>query len=252
MDDRETNLIISKAIDEATSVIRDHRIRYTSFYNPFIIKTLEGILKKYPEIDYARYGGYPEAERASLIMYPSYMDKPSEDSFFQALKISWNSQYYTVDHRDILGSFIGFGISRERIGDILVDDDTAYVFTFLELADFIAGSLIRVGSVPVNVTALPCNQILVPQPKIKSISTTVASPRLDSIISACFGLSRTKTLPYILNSSVSVNWELIQKPDFILSPGDIISVRGLGRGRVKELGKITRKNRLFVVLEKYL
>ena len=250
MDDNK-KLLLAKIADEAKAVAREHKTIGTSFYDPAAARDIEQVLLGYKEIGYYRTGGYPEAERRIFVLYPFYMDKPVE-SFIQALKIQWNSKFFQLDHRDILGSLIGLGIKREKIGDIIMDQGFAYVFVSKELASYITANLERAGRATVSVEVIPSEEVLLPEPKVKSIRTTVASPRLDSILSACFGLSRTKAVPYIENGSVSVNWNIVQKPDFILAPGDILSVRGLGRGKVKEFGRTTKKDRMFVDLEKYL
>ncbi|MBE3101797.1 MAG: RNA-binding protein [Firmicutes bacterium] len=251
MDDKDTKLVIAIVEEEANRVCKDHKVRCTSFYNPAIAKAVERNLFKLGDIGFTRYGGYTEAERTIFVLYPSYMDSP-QDSSIQVIRVKWNPQYYNVDHRDILGSFIGFGIKREKIGDIIIDDGNAFVFIICGLASYITNNLERIGRAPVSLDIISCEEVTVPEPRIKTINTTVASPRLDSIVSACFGLSRTKTLPYIDNGSVSVNWEVIQKPDHILDTGDILSIRGLGRGKVKDFGQTSKKDRLFIVLEKYI
>jgi RNA-binding protein YlmH len=249
--DENNRLLLAKITDEARTAEKGHRVIATSFYDPAAARYIEQILSEFDGLGYFRYGGYPDAERTIFVLFPYYMDKPSV-TFIQALKIQWNPKFYQINHRDILGSLIGTGIKRDRIGDIILDQGFAHAFVSSELAPYIAANLQRAGKAPVSVEAMPCEQVILSEPKVKSITTTVASPRLDSILSSCFGLSRTKALPFIKNGYVSVNWAVVEKPDYMVAPGDVLSVRGLGRGRVKEFGRTTKKDRLFVVLEKYL
>jgi len=243
--------ITARIIDGVRLVERDHKVVTTIFYDPATAKEVEYILNGFDQVSYIRFGGYPDAERVLFILYPYYMEIPMQTQI-QALRIKWNPQFYSIDHRDILGSLIGSGIKREKIGDIIIDQGIAYCFVSSELASFLSTNLKRVGKTPVTVDVISLDEVIIPDPKIKLIKTTVASPRLDSILGACFGISRTKAVLYIESSRVNVNWEPVQKPDFTLAPGDIISVRGLGRGKVREFGRASRKGRLFVVLEKFI
>jgi RNA-binding protein YlmH len=249
--DENKSLLLAKITDEARIAEKEHKVIGTSFCDPAAAREIEHILSGMDNIAYYRWGGYPEAERVIYVLYPFYMDKP-DTSLIQALKIQWNPKFYQIEHRDILGSLIGAGIKREKIGDIIMDEGFAYAFISKELAPYISASLQRAGKAPVSADAVSCEKVILSEPKLKSITTTVASPRLDSILSSCFGLSRTKAVPYIENGSVSVNWIIVQKPDYTVAPGDVLSVRGLGRGRVKEFGRTTKKDRMFVVLEKYI
>ena len=247
-DEKKTAAIIA---DKARTAGREHRVICTSFYDPAAARIVEQILSGLDGIGYDRCGGYPDAERVLFVLYPRYMDRPSV-SFLQALKIQWNPQFYHIDHRDILGSLIGSGIKREKIGDIRMDEGFAYAFVSSELVPYLVANFHRAGKAPVSVRAISGEEVVLPVPDMKTIRTTVASPRLDSILGACFGLSRTKAIPYIKSGNVRVNWDIVQKPDYMLAPGDILSVRGLGRGKIREFGGTTKKDRLFVILEKYI
>ena len=50
---------------------------------------------------------------------------------------------------------------------------------------------------------------------------------------------------------VSVNYELSNKTDYTVREGDILSLRGAGKGRVAGFGGNSRKGRLYVYTEIY-
>ncbi|HHY83246.1 MAG TPA: RNA-binding protein [Clostridiales bacterium] len=251
MKDQTDKLVLAKINDDINKVLMDYKAVGTSFFDPVASKAVEQFLSGFNDVKYYKYGGHEHAERTVFVIYPFYMDKP-DCPFIKALRILWNPKYHRIDHRDILGSLIGSGIKREKIGDIIVESGMAHVFISSELAPYVENNLLRIGKAAVSVQAVSCEEAVVSNPKTKIIRTTVASPRLDSIISACFGLSRTKALPLITNGKVRVNWDLVQKPDFLVSPGDMLSVRDMGRGKVSEFHGTTKKDRLLVVLEKYI
>lgn len=50
----------------------------------------------------------------------------------------------TISHRDVLGALMNLGIAREKLGDILIKDNKAYLFVKREIADYIAEELQQV------------------------------------------------------------------------------------------------------------
>ena len=63
-------------------------------------------------------GGYEGAERKLLAFLPDWAeDAAGELAFFRA---AFRDKDAVLTHRDILGSLMGLGITRERVGDILV------------------------------------------------------------------------------------------------------------------------------------
>ena len=73
------------------------------------------------------------------------------------------------------------------------------------------------------------------------------SMRLDAVTAGMFDLSRTEAAREIRLGNVSLNYEPTEKPDAQISAGDIISLRGAGKGSVT--GGTSRKGRLFVYAE---
>ena len=95
-------------------------------------------------------------------------------------------------------------------------------------------------------------QLDIPEPEYKDIRTTVPSMRLDCLASSGFRLSRNKVLPLIREGKVYVNWEQIVKPDYIVKEGDLITLRGSGRIKIAKLSGLTKKNRITVLIQKYI
>ena len=88
--------------------------------------------------------------------------------------------------------------------------------------------------------------------KTKSISDTVASDRLDCVISALINESRDKAKRIVLEGFVECNYQRCDKTDFRIKNGDIISVRGYGKFEIDNITDLTKKNRLRLVAEKYI
>ena len=61
----------------------------------------------------------------------------------------------------------------------------------------------------------------------------------------------TFTLSINAAGNVSINYQESIKTDFAVKEGDIVSLRGAGKGRVTGTGRTSRKGRLFVYAEIY-
>ena len=73
------------------------------------------------------FGGEESCERRILGVFPEW-EEPSYEAYpLKAVRISF-SYKKELSHRDYLGSLMGLGIERNRIGDIFVYDDGAVVF----------------------------------------------------------------------------------------------------------------------------
>ena len=89
-------------------------------------------------------------------------------------------------------------------------------------------------------------------PDFQQIKGTVSSVRLDSLLPLAFSSSRSKLSGLIEGAKVFVNGKLITSNGYQVKEGDLISVRGLGKFRFEEAGKITKKNRTSVTIQKYV
>lgn len=251
MEQGNYKLLIDRVEDLAMSVKRYHRVAFTPFLDPAMLSKAERLLKSYNELEYQIIGGYPEAERNIIIIYPDWMDGEEIEAPISVLRIQWDERYYKVGHRDILGSILGLGIKREKIGDIIVENPYAYAITSKDISSFIIQNLIRVGKAPVTIDQIAAEDLKITPKKGKIIKTSVSSLRLDCIASSGFGISRNKILPYINNGMVQVNWEPITKPGRLLKEGDIISLRGKGRVKFIEVTGMSKRDRYHVTLEKW-
>ncbi len=247
--DKEDKLILSRAHDALAIAERSYTARVVGFLNPhqrsLIIKNI------YPtqDISVSFDGGYPDAERTLFICRPEYAEFEISD-VISVIKV-WGRDISRLTHRDYLGSLMGLGITRENIGDILVSDTGAFIFVKAEIADYIINNLDKIGRHGIKTELCKCADADIPEPKYKEIKGTVSSMRLDAVLALAAGISRGRAAEIIGQGVVSLNWEIQQSVSAKLDEGDLISVRGVGRMRVLELGGITRKGRYGLVVAKY-
>lgn len=248
----EDRLIVSKALDKAERSIKTYSVTHTDFLDPYQRSIIEKALDETGVFDYEFDGGFEGAERVILVFRPDFIYTPEgepEQRFLKALHLSLNGRGM-LTHRDYLGSLMGLGIKREKVGDILVRDESCTIIVMADIADYIKCSLFRVGNIKADVEVMDVDEIEVPQPKTKEIKTTVASLRLDSIAGAGFGISRSKAAQLIKADKVNLNWVTVNELSRQVNEGDTISIRGRGRVVLEQVNGKTRRDRISIVLKR--
>ncbi len=242
---------IARILDIAEQAIKTWEIVLTDFLSPPVMLEVQGILSNLTEIHILPWGGYPQAERQRLGI--SRPDIPLEQSHIElaALDIAGNFLFDTATHRDFLGSILGTGIVREKIGDIIVlGERGAQVIVIPEMVNFLETSLTQVRSVPVKTRQIEWSELKIRPPKKKEMTTVEASMRLDAIASAGFGMSRSKMASAISAGDVRVNWKEVTQASYNIKEGDLVSVRGKGRLEIGDVS-VTKKQRYRINLVRY-
>lgn len=190
-------------------------------------------------------GGYEDAERRMACFFL----EEAECFPLTALRLSWPHQDAPA-HRDILGSVMGLGLDRSRVGDIVVEGECAYLFAEVKMADYLRDNLFSAGHVKLQIEVLEALPDI-SAPEGKEVRDTVASLRLDAVMAAGFGLSRAKAAAMIAAGHVKLRHLPDMHTDAQVSPGDTISVRGLGRLKLESAGSPTKKGRYPLLMFRY-
>ena len=242
---------ITRAIDKANLAIKNWEVVVTDFLSPPVLAEVQSIFQNLTEIEALAWGGYPQAERQRVGL--SRPDIPLDESQVElaALDIAGNFLFDPATHRDFLGSILGTGIVREKVGDIIVlGERGAQVIVVPEMVDFLTSALTQVRSVAVKTQQIEFGELKIRPPQKKEMTTVEASMRLDAIASAGFGMSRSKMSDAISHKDVRVNWKEITQSSYNVKEGDLIAVRGKGRLEVGEVS-VTKKQRYRVHLVRY-
>lgn len=205
------------------------------------------------------FGGFEDADRVQIGVFPKdvygYTEDVSElhEMFdVSALEIK-GSGFSTFGHRDVLGSVLGLGIKREVMGDVyLPDDKSAYLCMTSVAAQYVCENLEFVARDKVKIRCIGVGELPNIERQYSVISGTVASDRLDCIVSLCTGQSREKSKLLINSGNVSLNHFEQYKVDAEVEREDVISIRGYGRFVLKEHGTLTKKGRLRTVVHKMI
>lgn len=200
------------------------------------------------------FGGYEDAERKMLIYLPEYLDMDAlygEDSPCVCLRASF-FQGDSPNHRDFLGALMGAGIARETVGDICVGSGSCDFFVTAEIAPYLLQNFTSAGRTKLHLERVSLREARIPEPEVKEIRDTVASLRLDSVVASGFRIGRSLAAQYIAAGKASLDGLPVEKPDRPVPEGAKISVRGLGKIRLTQVGGKTKKDRISVVIHRYV
>lgn len=250
--DDDLRIKMYKVVDICNIVLKNYDIRQTEFLNPFEVKNTVAIINSEQDLSYRIDGGYDGAERSVVSIYPYYMDICDSDIGISFLQIEGNFKFSSVSHRDYLGSIMGLGIKREKIGDILVHDDYCQIIVDSDIADYIIYNLTKVSSNTVKVKEIKRNEIKEGIQNFDEKFLTVSSLRIDSVVSNAFNISRQKAVKFIEAGLVTADYEKIDKPSFTLEEGSVISVRKKGKFILSEVGNLTRKDKIKIKIKKFV
>lgn len=244
--DSEQILPMRRILDKVEKVLVNHSIESTDFLDPYQRKLSHSFLNRFSDISYYEEGGYEEGERKSLIIFPSYLEFEHIENPVGALRISGRFKFKEVTHRDYLGSIMGLGIKREKIGDISIHENSCEVILHKDILDYIKYNLEYIGKEPVTIDEIDLKEVKRGVDDFKELIGTVASLRLDALISTTYNISRESSSTHINNSRVKVNWKPTTQPSFEIYEGDVISLRGYGRFILYRVLGITKKDRIRV------
>lgn len=248
----EDKLLLAKLWDKIDAGMRKNIPAATCFLSPRELE-LARYLFGAPE-GLHEFGGYPDAERKMLIYLPDYLDE-SELTGADSPIICLRAGFFQGDspsHRDFLGALMGAGVGRESIGDICVGKGSCDFFVTSQIAPYLLSNFTGAGRTHVQLEAIPLADVQVPEPEVKQIKDTLASLRLDSVIAAGFRIGRSLACQYISAGKAAVDGLPCEKPDKPVPEGAKISVRGLGKIKLAKINGTTKKDRISVVLHRYV
>ena len=240
-------------LDKIEQLLATGKPQVTDFFDPYQQRVADRVLHYYREIKQISWGGYAAAERVRIFIFPSAQQFSNHDVPLSYVEAKLSAPDKVLTHRDFLGSLLGLGLRREKIGDILVTDDgRAQVVLHPEILNFILVNWQTASKYTINVRAITPAELTPGTGRSRSIRTTVASLRLDAVASSGFGLSRSKLTPAIRAGHVKLNWQSVKNASAAVKEGDIISVAGRGRVEVEQILGESKKGRVQLLLKKYI
>ena len=248
----EDKVLLAKLWDKINAGMRKNILSSTCFLSPrelemarYLFGDLEGL---------HAFGGYADAERKMLIYLPEYLDESALTDADSPL-VCLRAEFFHGDspsHRDFLGALMGAGIGRETVGDICVGKDCCDFFVTAEIAPYVEQNFTSAGRTHLRLSRISHDQVRIPEPEVKEIKDTLASLRLDSVISSGFRIGRSLAGTYVSQGKAAIDGLPCEKPDKAVSEGAKISVRGLGKIKLSAVNGRTKKDRISVVIHRYV
>ncbi len=245
-DDR---LLVSHIADMIGICEKSYAPRFSSFLDERQTALVRSFLNERGFERYGFYGGYEDASRKVLGVFPPYWDEAEK---YPISAVSF--KYRDIDklsHRDFLGAFMSRQIKRDMLGDIIVGTGNTVAFVYDTVKPVLLSEISKIGSVGVK-AAEEVNPHIQIEQSFKEKNGSVSSLRLDSILALAAGISRGKASDVIKGGNVTVNYSAAVSPSAEMNVGDVFSARGFGKFILSSVNGKTKKDRYHVTVKKYI
>lgn len=245
----------SKNIEKLYSVyvgaVKSKSTRVTNeFYNRSVSDFLENMSSNIG-INVFGYGFSSDADRVLISFgHHDVNDVSVFGDVARVLKISYSDKFNSVSHRDFLGSIMSLGFAREKIGDLVLEGNCAYVPVVTDFVEYVIQNLKKVRNVCVDVGFELFNKL--PRKSFEILYRVVGSLRIDAIVSALTNLSRENSKKIIKNSRVKLNGFIELDADTKVCEGDIVTINGYGKFKIRENLGSTARNKIKIVIDKFI
>lgn len=223
---------------------------FTDFMSPTSIAEAESLLKKG---EYTTFGGAEFAER-KMIRFGSPDQLGYDEPFpITVLKVVLQGGKFAsaITHRDVLGATVNLGIERQKLGDMFVNGEFAYIIAEKAVAKLILEELGSVGRNKVKVEEIEELPLSL-APKREERKFSVASNRADAIICKVYNLNRETGATLFEKGLVAINGKVNLSPSKTLTQGDIVAVRGYGKFEFLEENGLSKKGKPYVLVSVFV
>lgn len=253
----EEKLLIAKLTDKIKECIKKNKIVNTEFLNMNQKSIVQKELNRLKEKNYIFFGGYDDAHSEVLVIYPQKFDieivKANMKNIIKVINIKLPKELIgKYEHKNYLSAVMIQGLERERIGDIIVHDDEAYIIVLKENAEYLKNSLKELTRFKKSqIEIIDFENIRTKPQDFEEFNIKVASNRIDAIVAEIGKTSRNKAEEYIDSKRVSINYQEESKYTRNVRENDVIVIRGEGKFIIENIGEKNSKGRLPINIKKY-
>ena len=230
---KDEKMLLAEVLDKIENTNNRNKIEHTDFLDLSQNELVQKFLNKQKVENYMQYGGFDEAERKMYIFYPEKFNEQVVEknlsSIVQIIRIELPDDLigkYT--HRDYLGAVMKLGIKREKIGDIIVENNGADIIIDKEITKFLEQNLSELTRFS------------------KSTITVEDIQNLRNVE------VKKEEIEIMNTERVFVNFQVETKKTKQIKEGDMITIRGKGRFFIKEIIGQTRSGRTILKVEKFV
>ena len=196
---KDEKMLLAEVLDKIENTNNRNKIEHTDFLDLAQNELVQKFLNKQKVENYIKYGGFNEAERKMYIFYPEKFNEQVEknlSSIVQIIRIELPDDLigkYT--HRDYLGAVMKLGVKREKVGDIIVENNGADIIINKEITKFLEQNLSELTRFSKStITVEDIQNLRNVEVKKEEIEIIVASLRLDNVASELARCSRSKII----------------------------------------------------------
>lgn len=241
----EIKKTINKFLDGLVSMEKNYKDVFVSnFFTPLEFKYIERILKNL-DLDYDIIFAGEDYERKFIIFY---RNEYVLNDYLETLRFKDISG---IEHRNILGSILHLGITREKVGEILKVDEYWYVYCLKPIGTFLFSNGLKFSGQDLKLEILNDNFIPTNFRKYEDEKIIVSSLRLDCFVKELSRTSREIAQKVIKSGNVNLNYEECKDFDKKINENDIISIRKEGKFKVDSFDGLTKKNKFVVNIKRY-
>lgn len=244
---RDDRVLVSHIMDMADICEKSYTPRFSNFLDERQIALAQSALNGRGFERYSFFGGYAEASRKVLGVFPPYCE---EDYPVSAVVFKYREND-KLSHRDFLGAFMSRQIKRDMLGDIVVGKGSTAAFVYDTVKPVLLSEITKIGSVGVKAFEDENPDIQVVQAFTEK-NGTVSSLRLDSVLALAAGISRGKASDIIKGGNVTVNYSTAEVSSMEMNEGDVFSARGFGKFILSSVNGKTKKDRYHITVKKYI
>lgn len=243
-------LILSNIFDKINLAIKVQVPIYTNeFYTTDIcmeVKKLSTLLG----VKIETYGIFENSERNMM----AFSYEGDNYCYFplKLIKIENKSKFNKLSHKDYLGAIMSMGVNRNKFGDLIVIENSCYVAVSEEIASYILNNLNSIGKCTCNICELELTKSNIPKIKFEELNIIVSSLRLDCLISSICNISRNRAVELINRGNVLLNYVTEKEKDYNVSFGSTITIRGYGKFKLFCDTGVTAKNRIKILMKKFV
>jgi len=253
--DPEERVVLARVLDQMERTQNRSIPCATQFLSPAQRAAAEPLLAASGHPKHLFFGGFEGAERTVCVFLPDWLEGEDflsdEENPVGAIEASFPDGA-GLTHRDLLGGLMGIGLTREKVGDLLVFDGMAQIVALKETIPIILSQFDQAGRYRLQLKEIPLSALSPAPVQVKLVKDTVATLRLDAVLSSGFSIARGKAADLINSGRVSVNHRECTKTDKAVAEGDILTCRGLGKCILKSVGGQSRKGRIMIEMERYV
>lgn len=247
---KEEKAFIEKVIDLCQQADRTYSYRLTPFLNPKQDEIAQSIAAHF-QLNYWTSRSLIVTEYSRGIIAPDYYVLDEDDFDMSLVEVSYPRKYATLTHSQILGTLVNrLGVQRQYLGDILLTEEHTYVLLDKRFVPLLLTEVKKIGRTPVSFKESAIQSVTLTSSSEASLEQIlVSSLRLDKVVATVFRMGRSSASQLIEAKQVKVDYLPVTQAGKLLEAGQLVSVRGFGRVRIKDIIGYSKHGKVKVEIE---